>query len=92
MLDLEWDVAKAESNLRKHGVSFTEAATALGDPLSVTTPDPDHSEGEERFVLIGHTASGRLVVVVHTERGDTIRLISARPATLHEQREYQHGQ
>ena len=77
-LTFEWDSKKAESNLEKHGVSFEEAATAFGDTLSVTIPDPVHSEGERRFVLIGMTATQRLVVVAHTERGDNIRIVNAR--------------
>jgi uncharacterized DUF497 family protein len=83
-LTFEWDEEKAKSNLEKHQVSFEEAATAFGDTLSSTIPDPDHSEGEARFVLIGITAAGRMVVVSHTERGDNIRIISARPATRKE--------
>ncbi len=85
----EWDTRKAESNLRKHGVSFNEATTAFGDLLSFTIPDPIHSTGEERFILLGRTFRGRLIVVVHTERGDTIRLISAREATRAERRTYE---
>lgn len=79
-----WDAKKAEANLRKHGISFEEAATAFGDPLSHTVPDPDHSIGEDRFVLIGRSSSQLLVVVVHVERDDTIRIISARPASRRE--------
>jgi hypothetical protein len=74
-----------------HGVSFDEASTAFADPLSITIPDPDHSVGEERAVLIGNTHRGRTVVVVHTERGDTVRLISARPASRRERRQYEEG-
>jgi len=85
-LAFEWDRRKAASNLQKHGVSFEEAATAFGDPLSVTIRDPDHSEEEERFVLLG-----RFLVVVHTERGDTIRIISARLAKGHERKAYEEG-
>ena len=76
-LTFEWDRRKAASNLQKHGVSFEEAATAFGDPLSVTIQDPDHSEEEERFILLGRSETERLLTVVHTERGDTIRIISA---------------
>ena len=65
-LTFEWDSKKAELNLEKHGVSFEEAATAFGDTLSVTIPDPAHSEGELRFILIGITSAQRLVVVAHT--------------------------
>jgi hypothetical protein len=89
LLSFEWDPAKAESNERKHGVPFREAATAFGDPLSLTVPDPDHSEGEARFVLVGVTHRGRLVVVAHVETDDTIRIISARPATRAERKSYE---
>jgi uncharacterized DUF497 family protein len=88
-MDFEWDPEKAELNLEKHGVSFPEAATAFGDLLSVTIPDPDHSDEENRFILIGVTFSGQIVVVVHVERGETIRLISARLATRRERRTYE---
>jgi uncharacterized DUF497 family protein len=67
-VEFEWDPEKAVENERKHGVSFDEAATAFGDPLSLTISDPDHSDDEERFVLLGESYAGRLVVVVHTER------------------------
>jgi len=68
-MNFEWDRLKADANLEKHGVSFKEAATAFGDPLSLTIADPDHSDREDRFILIGHTFAGRLVVAVHTFRG-----------------------
>ena len=84
-----WDPRKAASNRRKHGVGFEEAATAFGDPLSLTVPDPAHAAGEERFLLLGQTESGRLVVVAHLDRGDEIRLISARPASRRERRDYE---
>lgn len=84
----EWDPKKARINLAKHGVSFKEAATAFGDPLSMTQFDPDHSEAEDRFVLLGATSRGRLVVVSHTERGARVRIISARVATRRERRTY----
>jgi len=77
----EWDPEKARRNVANHGVSFEEAATAFGDPLSLTILDPDHSEEEDRFILLGQTYAGRLVVVVHTDRGENIRVISARLAT-----------
>jgi uncharacterized protein len=70
MLLFVWDEAKAVSNAVKHGITFQEAATAFGDPLSLTIADPDHFENEDRFVLIGETAGRSLVVVVHTERDD----------------------
>lgn len=88
-LQFEWDSTKAEVNERKHGLSFDEAATAFSDPLSLTIPDPDHSEGEERFLLLGITARGNLVVVSHVERGATLRLISARRADARERRDYE---
>ena len=89
MLQFVWDREKAAANLRKHGVDFEEAATAFGDPLSITIPDPDHSAGEERWLLIGEGRAGRLLVVAHTERGDEIRLITARPATRRERQAYE---
>jgi len=88
-LRFTWDPKKAAANLRKHEVSFEEAVTAFGDPLSLTVPDPDHSAREARFVLIGHSDTGRLLVVVHTERPDQIRLITARIATRHERQTYE---
>ncbi len=88
-LSFEWDAEKASANERKHGVSFDEAATAFGDPLSVTIPDPDHSEDEDRFILMGSTYLGRVLVVVHTDRGDNTRIISARRATRSERRTYE---
>ena len=89
-LQFTWDPRKAAANLRKHGISFEEAATAFGDPLSVTIPDPLHSQSEERFILIGRSERSRLVVVVHLEVTDTvIRLISARPATRRERQTYE---
>ena len=85
----EWDAAKARANLRKHGVSFEEASSAFGEPLSLTIPDPEHSTQEQRHILLGLTERHRLVVVAHTEQGDTIRIINARPATPAERREYE---
>ena len=84
----EWDPTKAETNAHKHDVTFTEAATVFGDPLARTRADPRHSVGEERLVTLGQSRQGRLLVVAHTERGETIRIISARPATAHERRQY----
>ena len=72
-MEFEWDAQKAADNEQKHGVSFDEAATAFGDPLSLTIADPDHSEQEERFILIGESFQGRLIVVSHAERQDRIR-------------------
>ncbi len=88
-LTFEWDKKKAASNFRKHRVSFEEAATAFGDRLSVTIADPDYSRGEDRFILVGLSASGRLLVVAHAERSDTIRIISARLATRGEKVKYE---
>lgn len=88
-LRFEWDPAKDDANARKHGVTFHEASTAFGDPLSITIADPDHSESEERFLLLGRSTGGRLLSVSHTERQDAIRIISARPATRREWRKYE---
>ncbi len=85
----EWDLAKAAENLAKHGVSFEEASTVFRDTLSATGTDPDHSVGEERYVIFGVSTSGRLLVVAHTEQGDTIRIISARAATSGERKIYE---
>jgi uncharacterized protein len=85
----EWDRAKAEANRRKHRVSFDEAATIFFDPLSVTIPDPDHSRGERRFISMGISSNGRLLVVAHTERGAVLRLISARPASAAERKRHE---
>jgi len=87
----QWDPTKARKNLDKHGVSFDEAASVFHDPLAATGADPDHSEGEERMVTFGLSSAGRLLVVAHTERGDAIRIISARVATQHERRIYEEG-
>ena len=88
-LRFSWDPRKAAGNLRKHRVAFEEATTAFGDPHSLTVPDPDHSASESRFLLVGHSAAGRLLVVAHADRPDHIRLISARLATRHERRTYE---
>ncbi len=87
-IEFQWDPAKAVVNLRKHGVAFEEATTAFADTLSLTIADPMHSEGESRFVLLGRSQSGRMLAVVHTDRGDTIRLIGARIATRKERKTY----
>lgn len=89
MLRFDWDPDKAEANEDKHGVPFSEAATAFGDPLSITIPDPEHSVGEARFILVGLSYLGRLVVVAHAETNDSIRIISARLATKAERRSYE---
>ncbi|MBN1344428.1 MAG: BrnT family toxin [Phycisphaerae bacterium] len=87
-LEFEWDTRKAAANRRKHKVSFVEAATAFADRLSLTIADPDHSDLEDRFVLLGLSCRGRLLVVVHTEQDDTIRIISARKASRREEVQY----
>jgi len=88
-LRFEWDPSKARSNKRKHGVSFEEASTVFGDPLSLTVFDPDHSTDEERFVTVGLSARQRLVAVVHTDRRGSIRLVSARLAVPRERKTYE---
>lgn len=90
-MHFEWDPVKARKNLRKHGVTFEEASSVFHDPLAVTGANPDHSEGEERMVTFGLSSLGRLLVVAHTERGDAIRIISARATTQHERRIYEEG-
>jgi uncharacterized DUF497 family protein len=87
----EWDQAKAGANVRRHRVGFPEAATVLEDPLSTTFPDETHSEDEVRFLTIGESAEGHVLVVAHTDRNDTIRIISARRATRRERRFYEQG-
>jgi len=88
-LRFEWDEAKAATNFAKHGVSFEEAATVFRDRLSATGVDPDHSLDEERFITFGVSSRGRLLIVAHTDRRDTIRIISARPATVGERKIYE---
>ena len=85
----QWDRDKAEVNLRKHRVSFDEAATIFFDPLSATIPDPDHSVGEQRFITVGSSSRGRLLVVAHTERRSTLRIINARPASATERKRHE---
>ena len=89
-MEFEWDDRKAEDNLLKHGVSFTEAATVFYDPLSITFDDPDHSDDENRFIIIGTSAQARILMVAHTDRGDRIRIISARTLKK-ERRLYESG-
>ena len=89
MLTFEWDANKARLNLAKHGVHFEEAAMVFGDPLSVTIFDPAHSQAEDRFIILGRSHLDKLLVVVHTERGDNIRVISARRASRRERKQYE---
>ena len=91
-LHFAWEHRKAAQNLRKHGVSFNDAATAFADPLSITIQDPDRSFEEDRFILIGRTRSELLVIVAHVERGDIIRIISARPAGRRERIAYEEAE
>jgi uncharacterized DUF497 family protein len=85
----EWNQEKAKQNLKKHGVSFEEAVTVFYDPLSATFDDPDHSVGEYRYITIGLSSRDRLIVVAHTERGENLRIINARPATAHERKRHE---
>ena len=91
-MDFEWDTDKASRNFRKHNVSFAEVASVFGDLLSSTFPDPDHSVEEDRFITIGSSERGRVLVVSYTDRADRIRIISARPAMRHERRAYEEGE
>lgn len=88
-IEFEWDPRKAASNPGKHGVSFEEAATVFGDPLGRIVADPRHSEEEERFVLLGISADEHLLAVMFVDRGEAIRIISARRATRRERRDYE---
>ena len=90
----EWDPRKERRNLQRHGIVFDEASTVFADTLSITIPDPDHSDEEDRWVIMGVSYRQRLLVVVHTEKEyeETIRIISARPADGSERREYEEGQ
>jgi uncharacterized DUF497 family protein len=90
-MEFEWNPDKAALNLEKHGVSFQEAATVFNDPLSMTFPDPDHSIGESRYVIIGLSRFGQLLVVAHTDRETKVRIINARKATRQERRFYEQG-
>ena len=89
MLKFEWDINKANTNQKKHGITFEEASTVLSDVFSITVTDPLHPENEERWVTINQSDKHRTLIVVHTERGDVIRLISARLANIHERKRYE---
>ena len=91
MLHFEWNPRKERSNRRKHGVDFGEASAVFGDPLESTITDPDHSEGEHRFLSMGNSDRDRLLVVSFVERGGRIRILSARTATAGERRQYESG-
>jgi uncharacterized DUF497 family protein len=89
-MEFEWNSAKADSNERKHGIDFVEASTVFGDPLEITIYDPGHSEGEYRFLSLGRSTNGRLIMVSYTEREQNrIRIISARAATAAEMSRYE---
>ena len=90
-LAFEWDESKAAVNRRKHGVTFEEASTVFADPLSVTIYDPVHSDDEDRYIVLGESQRRRLLVVVFTDRGERIRIISARVATRTERKDYEEG-
>lgn len=90
-MEFEWDPRKSDSNLKKHGVSFHEASTVFGEPLSVTFDDPDHSIREHRFLTFGYSRNNQLLAVVHTERHGKTRIISARRATRQERKIYEDG-
>ena len=90
-MEFEWDEEKAAANLAKHGISFEEARTVFDDPLYVDFYDPDHSSEEHRYILVGESRQGRLLVVSYTERGDVTRLISAREVTRSERGAYEEG-
>lgn len=90
-MEFEWDSDKAIRNLAKHGVPFAEAATVFGDPFAVTFADPDHSDDEDRFITFGESAGGQLLIVLHTDREDRSRIISARRASRKERKVYEQG-
>jgi len=90
-MNFEWDARKAKVNLRKHGISFEEATTAFRDPLAVTASDLTHSSNEHRFVTFGLSSKGKLLTISHTERGESIRIITARQSTKRERKIYEEG-
>jgi uncharacterized protein len=90
-MEFEWNERKSALNLKKHGVSFHEAGTVFGDPIAITFPDPGHSESEQRFITFGMSLAGRYLVVAHTDRGNKVRIISARIMTRHERKIYEEG-
>jgi uncharacterized protein len=90
-LEFEWDRDKAKRNIKKHGVSFEEAMTVFADPLSSTIHDPEHSDEEDRYIILGESNRRRLLVVVFTDRDDRIRIISASLATRSERKKYEEG-
>ena len=91
MLQFEWDPDKAVRNFEKHGVSFQDAATVFGDKLSYTFDDPDHSDEELRFLTVGFSQTGKLLIIAHADRNDKVRIISAREVTKRERRFFEGG-
>ena len=91
-MEFEWDPDKERENIQKHGVSFSEAATVFGDPISLVFYDPDHSEEEDRHLIIGMSSVGRLLISSHSERDDTVRIINAREVTRGERKDYEEGE
>ena len=91
MVNFEWDPGKARQNRRKHRVSFQEAASVFGDPLAITYSDPDHSLVEQRFITVGMSSAGRVLIVAHADREANIRIISARKTTQRERKHYEEG-
>jgi uncharacterized DUF497 family protein len=89
MIEFEWDPEKAKANLLKHRLGFAEAATVFRDPLAVTVFDPDHSDSEDRFLTIGLSDRDRAIIVAHTDRGQRIRIVSARELTRSERKDYE---
>lgn len=87
----EWDAEKAKRNLQKHGVTFEDAAAVFLDPLALTFPDPDHSSGEDREITIGRSRRQQVVFVSHCQRGNRLRIISARKTTRRERKQYEEG-
>ena len=90
-MEFEWDNGKAAKNLKKHGVSFREAASVFGDPLAITFDDPDHSIGEHKLLTFGSTRTGKMVIVSHTQRNGSMRIISTRLMEKHERSIYEEG-
>lgn len=90
-MKFEHDPTKAALNLKKHGISFEEAASVFGDPMALTFADPDHSIGETRWLMLGHSRVGRVLAIIYTNRHQKYRIISARAATRHERKIYEEG-
>lgn len=86
---IEWDAYKAKANLQKHGVAFSEAASIFLDPLAATFPDPDHSMGEHRFITVGYSSLGRLIIVAHADSEFAVRIVSARTASARERKRHE---